>query len=131
MRVGRVTWLWIAGAAAVAPSCVLDRGGDFDFAGPGSGSGAAPGLCTDESQCTERSDCRPSRCVSGMCQRETAPEGTVCSDDGGELCDGGGRCVRNDGSACSSGPQCKSGHCADGVCCDEACSNDCESCSAR
>jgi Concanavalin A-like lectin/glucanases superfamily len=34
------------------------------------------------------------------------------------------------GTACSSGTQCMSGHCADGVCCNTACSGSCTACSA-
>jgi len=46
--------------------------------------------------------------------------------------DGGGDVVTGDpnGTSCTTGTGCASGHCADGVCCDTACNGTCESCAS-
>ncbi len=51
-------------------------------------------------------------------------------DTGEAGADGGGDAVTGDpnGTSCTTGTGCASGHCADGVCCDTACNGTCESC---
>ena len=39
------------------------------------------------------SACTVSTCTSSMCGSASAPKGTVCTDNGGRLCDGTGTCV--------------------------------------
>lgn len=98
--------------------------------------------------CTKDADCTGAWCVDGTCcgQQKCATceacdvPGSVglCSpvkgkDDadsckGESTCDDGGACRRRDGVACSSDPDCASGHCADGVCCNAACGERCDVC---
>src|SRR5690606_37559817 len=66
-------------------------------------------------------------CADGSCATEIAPDGTLCTEDGGEVC-GSGRCLRRDGSTCSSGAECASGKCVDGYCCDTSCIGGCVAC---
>ncbi len=73
------------------------------------GGGACTGLC-DDVVCASTSDC----IVSGTCDAQTGaciwqfqPPASVCDDDGGNVCDGIGRCVEcTEAEQCVSSRQC-------------------------
>lgn len=80
--------------------------------------GPAPIDCASDDQCVTESICDP---FSGTCAAgEDLPRGAPCSQDGGTVCDGGGRCVEcvesaqcpDDGNQCTSDPACVSDRCA-------------------
>jgi hypothetical protein len=50
--------------------------------------------CTDPSQCAaSASACVVDTCTAGCCGTTDATKGTACTDDGGKVCDGAGKCV--------------------------------------
>ncbi|MBI4700864.1 MAG: hypothetical protein HY744_06825 [Deltaproteobacteria bacterium] len=113
-----------SGGAAAGTGGAAQGGG----AGAGTGDGAE---CSGPEDCTgEDTTCRYRRCTGGTCGFEAALLGTPCGDAETEVCDGAGKCLTANGSACApSAPEkCASGQCADGVCCDAPCGGACEAC---
>ena len=102
---------------------------------PAGGQGGAAGAggsggCSSPTECPGvDTTCRYRTC-DGSCGMQNAPQGTVCTENGGEVCDGDGNCVFDLGHSCSSGTECASDICQDLVCCDSACAGPCESCLA-
>ena len=77
------------GTANVAAGTVCTSGGGR--ACDGNGKCAA---CVGADDCPRFvSACTVSTCTSSMCGSASAPKGTVCTDNGGRLCDGTGTCV--------------------------------------
>jgi hypothetical protein len=79
----------------------------------------------------------------GTCVRTTIPCAPFACDPQTSLCRSGcatdldcaagaaclnGQCSRREGAACTSDPDCVSGHCAQGVCCQSTCDGICQSC---
>ena len=64
----------------------------------------------------------------GTCALVSA--GMMGDCDPGEVCDGAGVCMKNNGVPCTTNPvdNCMSGNCVDGVCCDAPCDQTCEAC---
>jgi Cys-rich repeat protein len=106
------------GTTCVTPSC-----------GPGgtctTTNAPAETACTDHGgtvcdgngncvACAQASDCpKPATacvtptCAAGVCGTTNSPEGTVCNDAGGKVCDGDGHCVQCLTSAdCTAGATC-------------------------
>ncbi len=129
-------WCLMLGAVAalVASSCTLDRAGSLVVGGGGAGNTGGTGqggdvYCTTledcplpETQCEERS------CVEGWCGMHDLFPGTECHENGGQVCDGEGHCIKDLGIPCAGPEECLSGHCVEGLCCDTACDGECESC---
>ena len=96
----------------------------------------------------DTSQCTLDLCAAnGTPSNPNAPDGTACSQDGGQVCDKGGcvqcraagdcapneACVSNtcklvDGETCSAGADCKSTFCVDAICCKDACAALCKAC---
>jgi hypothetical protein len=74
--------------------------------------------------------CTMDACNGGTPTYTSSPQGTVCSQNGGQQCDGLGACKKVLGQACGGTAECLSGFCADGVCCNAACGGDCVTCNA-
>jgi hypothetical protein len=55
------------------------------------GAGSCVG-CVQASDCAPTT-CSPNTCVNEACVSQTAPYGTLCSDNGGAICGGDGTCV--------------------------------------
>ena len=72
--------------------------------------------------------CRVPACVEGACVLANAEAETACAYAGGDVCDGGGNCVKNDGKACSVDSECASTMCVDDVCCETLCDSPCNDC---
>lgn len=94
-------------------------------------------------------------CDMGLCNRQNAASGSACTEDGGKVCDGNGRCVEctteldcmpgqscsadnvciegkaADGAPCATGDACQSGNCVDGRCCESSCGAVCRSCAEQ
>jgi hypothetical protein len=118
--------------------------------GPGeqcNGLGAC--LKNDGGGCTLPSECLSGNCVDNFCCGTTCTaecyscgltgtEGTCtvvppnedpdpdCNT--GELCDGGGNCLKQDGETCGGPGECLSNLCVDGYCCNSDCTTTCYSC---
>ncbi|MBI4701727.1 MAG: hypothetical protein HY744_11315 [Deltaproteobacteria bacterium] len=105
--------MWLLGASAVAV---------------GAGCAGEPSL--DSVQCNTAADCpklaaggcRRSACVSGACGLDVVPAGSPCSEGGGHVCGGDGRCVE-----CTQEEKCAAGKVCDelaGKCVPAPCTND-------
>ncbi|MBW2454843.1 MAG: hypothetical protein JRI68_10045 [Deltaproteobacteria bacterium] len=93
------------------------------------GTGGMAQQCEDPDDCTgEDTDCSWRTCEDGSCDVGLAAAGDPCDEEGGDVCDGQGACVKTEGWTCDEGSECLSGHCADGVCCDAACDGACVAC---
>jgi hypothetical protein len=136
-----ITWLLPLGLAALwAGSCIPDatlspgvggEGGSGALGGGGSGGGGATGGTTttggggsggggntcDPEQCPGvDTTCNYRTCV-GDCGFADAPEGTACTEDGGQVCDGQGSCVEcNEASDCDSSELCVANQCVPATC---------------
>jgi hypothetical protein len=98
----------------------------------------AAGTATAASTCNGMGTCTPG--ARRMCEPYVCnPGGTdcfsSCLDDGqcipARKCEGG-LCGRKDnGGACASPDECKTGNCVDGVCCDTGCPGVCKSCAVQ
>jgi uncharacterized repeat protein (TIGR01451 family) len=82
------------------------------------GAGACPAASTVA--------CAPYVCGPTACLGGCATDGDCVS---GDYC-AGGFCQprKDDGTACSTTDECRSGSCVDGLCCDTACTGQCEAC---
>ncbi len=146
---------WRCDGAGTAGSCTLVANGQPDppscagthvCNGAGSCVGGIGQPCTSGTQCTSYlcvdGACCDSVCA-GVCQAcNVAGSVGTCSpvpagqhDDypagactGANKCDGSGACLHPNGTVCTAGDQCISGHCVDGVCCDTACGAVCYAC---
>lgn len=81
----------------------------------GSGSGAAGGgttLCDSTSCPGSDTGCSKRACIDNACGFVNEDPGTTCTDEGGTVCDGGGRCVE-----CVANGNCP----ANSICLDYAC----------
>jgi hypothetical protein len=107
----------------------------------GFGSGCTPGVttcktgstCIDGHCCTVTGGCGTcSACTGsgGTCQFQAANMGgNNCPDGNGDtICNGSGQCVKTQGTSCTLGTECITGHCSDGVCCDMDCTGTCSAC---
>ncbi len=129
-------WVLVLGAAAalVASSCTLDRSGGLPSGAGGSGNTGAGGQgggaeCNTIDDCPVPTTlCQERSCAGGWCGLHDLMPGSECHEDGGQVCDGEGHCVKTEGVDCGDPDECLSGHCTDGVCCDAACDRECESC---
>jgi len=136
----------LAGALGLASSCILDTAGGLAEAvggaggttsgtgggtgGTTSGTGGAGGEpeCQQPGQCGTDDECTTFTCTAGVCGNTFSSEGTACSFNGGDVCDGAGQCLKSNGQPCAGAPECVSGFCADDFCCDTACGGECEAC---
>jgi hypothetical protein len=83
------------------PSGSSGTGGTFmtstAVTGTGAGGMTSTGtgvFCVSNADCPATGTlCNVAACVGGACAQSLAPEGTACSDSGGQVCDGGGHCV--------------------------------------
>ncbi|MBI4704415.1 MAG: hypothetical protein HY744_25195 [Deltaproteobacteria bacterium] len=110
------------------------------FGGGGAGGGPE---CEEPKDCAGKdTECRVRACADGACGFADADEGTECTDDQGQVCDGKGKCVlppcqngKLDGQetdidcggpscpSCGVGKTCgKGSDCASGVCTAGTCS---------
>jgi len=97
--------------------------------GYGGEAGSGGEACSQPSDCPgDDADCEFRSCTGGMCGLELAAVGTVCDEDGGNMCDGAGSCLKSNGTGCVDASECVSKTCSDNVCCDAACDGGCESC---
>jgi hypothetical protein len=125
-----------AAAALVASSCTLKRAGTLPLgeggvgAGGEGGQGGVPQCVTLEDCPLPETQCQERSCAGGWCGLHDLFPGTGCHEEGGQVCDGEGHCVKDDGVECGGGDECLSDHCVDGVCCNTACDGQCESCAA-
>lgn len=133
----------IAALVAVPASCVLDRTGELEPSGAGAnsatglggdftvssgGDGGSKAGCTVATECPASGTCEQATCEGGVCGVTHPGAEQGCSEGGGEVCDGNGNCVLNDGGECANEAQCLSGFCSDGFCCELACEGACEKC---
>ncbi len=112
--------------------------------GIGSCAHQAGAPCEQDAGCLS-AFCADGVCCDGPCERSCeacdlpglagsclpVPAGTDPSREcaAGGTCDGAGRCVLPEGSACGASGECASGWCVDGVCCASAsCPGPCRSC---
>lgn len=93
-------WIWVAiglGCGATANVDGPAPGGGGVGAGASSGGAGAAGAsaaCTVPGDCPgEDTSCRQRACQAGNCKDLFSPAGTQCQDEGGQRCDGQGRCV--------------------------------------
>ena len=104
-------------------------GGGGSGGATGGAGGAGGGECSVPSDCPGPDNtCTPKTCDNNSCGVTFADEGTVCTEGGGEVCDGAGVCVKLTGTGCINPTECQSGICVDGVCCDGVCDLECQSC---
>ncbi len=96
--------------------------------GSSSGTGGAGGCSSPDDCPAPGADCLDPTCVAGQCGTTNSPPGTPCGADG--ACDGAGTCLSANGTSCTDGSHCASGHCVDDVCCDTACNGLCLACDA-
>jgi hypothetical protein len=95
------------------------------------GTACTGGVCSDVSPstcvpCNEEADCAQ---PGGHCHEHACFRCDDGVENGDELeIDCGGACPQCIGLSCSTGPECKSGFCADGVCCNAPCDAICVSC---
>lgn len=121
---GAVTSTWdFSGVTSVLGPCevgTVDPGGaTFTPTTPIPFEVLADG-CASDAQCTAPADCSDAACTSGQCALQPWAPGTVCSSNGGVMCDGVGQCVEcvGDGDCPSAGHGqvcAPDGHCADCV----------------
>ncbi|MCC6522641.1 MAG: DUF4215 domain-containing protein [Polyangiaceae bacterium] len=105
--------------ASLALVAALGAAGACADGGAGAGGGGgATGTTTQTGECSHASDCPGSDstcayrvCGFGLCDMIYAPVLTTCSESGGLVCDGSGRCVE-----CAPGAACTTGICQDGLC---------------
>ncbi|AKT40663.1 hypothetical protein [Chondromyces crocatus] len=71
--------------------------------------------------------CTQDLCTNGTPSHPPVPDGTACSENGGQVCMAG-VCKRSPGQTCSANVDCASGFCVDDRCCSTACYGDCVSC---
>src|SRR5207302_6500695 len=85
--------------------------GTIDTTGTGSCAGSSP--CKMPSECpAQPSLCVTNTCVAGCCGTTLAPLGTMCTDNGGQVCNDSGTCIGcNTKSDC--GAYCVMGKCND------------------
>jgi hypothetical protein len=102
------------------------------------GAGGGP-ECTEASSCGDDTTCETFACKAGACSSDQAPKGKPCTEGGGQLCDGMGKCVppscmdgfKNGGELdvdcggpcgkCGDGKLCNSvGDCQNGLYCAKA-----------
>ena len=100
-----------------------------------SGSECVSGHCADsvccDSACTGACQTCNALGTSGTCSAVAKGQpdtngSPACTGD--KVCDGLGKCLTQQGKACSGATECLAGFCRDGVCCDKACDITCESC---
>ena len=134
-------------AAVAVAACTLDRAGSAPEPGAGasgggaptggqggvlftggSGGGGAASPCTTPDECGVDDDCQTPTCAAGHCGLIFEQQGTACTDQGGEVCDGVGHCRLDLGSGCGSATECASNFCVDAVCCEDVCSGACLTC---
>ena len=104
-------------------------GGGTGGGGTGGGTtGGAGGVeCSVPEDCpAPGAECVEPTCVGGVCGVANSPQGTPCG--AGQVCDGNGACLGENGTACTNGGDCSSGHCVDDLCCDGPCGGTCEAC---
>jgi len=113
----------VAGLVLALTGCALLAGADAsDIAQGGAGAGAeggegGAGVCIVED--CPAGPCESAACEGGECAREPMAQGVPCSDSGGQLCDGSGRCVQ-----CLTAAECEgSDSCVGSVCVLELCAN--------
>jgi hypothetical protein len=87
----------------------------------------AAGFCNGAGTCAQASSsCSPYVCGNGACLAACAGDGDCVV---GSACLAGACAgLHANGTACTSAPQCQSGHCVDGVCCGAASCPTCTSC---
>jgi hypothetical protein len=139
----KIVVLLSLGLALVAFGCSGNggdgNGGDGGTGGTGGtgGSTLCTGVdCTSDNQCVEDGTCDPTdgSCVAG----DPKPQDTSCTEDGGTLCDGAGKCVQcNTAGQCDDLQECTTDACeSDGSCTntpvadDTACAGDAGTCKA-
>jgi hypothetical protein len=139
----KIVVLLSLGLALVAFGCSGNggdgNGGDGGTGGTGGtgGSTLCTGVdCTSDNQCVEDGTCDPTdgSCVAG----DPKPQDTSCTEDGGTLCDGAGKCVQcNTAGQCDDLQECTTDSCeSDGSCTntpvadDTACAGDAGTCQA-
>ncbi|MCC6521854.1 MAG: hypothetical protein IT373_04270 [Polyangiaceae bacterium] len=114
------------------------------------GSGGTTVVVNQQDVPVDNQQCTLDQCAAnGTPSNPDAPSGSACSENGGQVCDGGGNCVEcmtvascNLGQLCNTSHECKtldawpcsgdldcdSGFCADGLCCNNACTALCKQC---
>lgn len=66
--------------------------------------------------------------MAGVPSNPNEPVNTMCSQNGGTVCNGSGACKKANGAVCAAATECLSTFCVDGVCCNTTCSGTCKSC---
>ena len=120
------------GIAFASPACSLielpNSGTAVGGAGGTANGGAMPAECSTPDECPGVDDDCQQRTCDAVCGVQLSPAGTLCAQDGGDICDGAGDCVKSDGQACTSPTECLSAFCTDNVCCDAPCDDICMGC---
>lgn len=117
-------------SAAQGPWWMTRRGGACTSA-----ADSTTGFCVDGVSCISAGCNTCERCDApsdpGRCSLVTfAEDPDSCSAATRQQCDGAGRCLQDNGSACSNGTACVTGQCVAGICCESACTGSCQSCKA-
>ncbi len=100
------------------PEGVGKPGDCVPFGGGGGSSSSVGPACHSAQDCPPSTTCATATCEQGHCGTNDANRGTKCSDQGGNLCDGQGKCVECVSSTdCSSDTLCVKATCnAEGAC---------------
>jgi hypothetical protein len=95
-------------AAGCQLATIVDRD-LIDGAGGAGGQGGSGPECTVAADCLgNNTACSIRSCNSGACGIELTAEGTPCTDDGGAVCDGDGKCVECiDDNQCLGADKCE------------------------
>jgi hypothetical protein len=143
-------------AGASQPTSSSSGPGGAGGASSSSSSSSGGGECLAPEDCPGNDTaCKQRSCVAKVCGVVNAAAGTMCSEQGGKVCDGSGDCLeclnethcsndeecgpqntcqppgkKADGQSCALGTECQSGHCIDGVCCNTACTAFCFRCNS-
>jgi hypothetical protein len=128
-------------------------GGSGAGGGDAGGGDAVPRRANGES-CAVATDCASELCADGVCCNDTCSGACrSCNQPGrsgtcapyadgsdperecsaGAACNGAGACAplpaqKQNGEACGTASECRSGFCVDGACCENACNQECRTC---
>jgi hypothetical protein len=80
-------------------------------AGGHGGNGTGGEACSTPAECGAETTCATPRCIDGSCDVEHAPKGTVCAEDGGNVCSEGA-CVAWAALSTAGAPPARSQHTA-------------------
>ncbi len=114
----------VTASSSTGGSTNVGSTGGGQGAGSQGGGGAGPMVCVENTgepptmwTCPEPvTDCRTCKFIEGECVMDNLDTGTMCTENDGTKCDGGGNCVQ-----CTKNEDCPSNNCQDNVCYDATC----------